>query len=137
LYFSNCSFRLNSTTGDVELYYSPFYDPTTLANSIWKLRKGYYETIDNPLSVIIPSRYRGVNFTVLAALDLMDAIGCEINDRVEMKSKLTSLAQNTTYLESFLERQGEVPDAPEFEVDEEVSRRFVVSEAREWPNYNL
>jgi hypothetical protein len=132
------SFHLNSSNGDIGLYYTNFKDPTTLANSLWKLRKGYYEEIDQPLNVIIPTKYRTVEFTVQAALSLMEAIECDsfIKDPVALKMELTALAQDTKHALLFLERDGEIPDSPEFVVDMEAASIYPTKEEADWPNFS-
>lgn len=97
---------LNFTTIDEE-----FEDPTTLSNTINKLRHGFYDDPDDPNSMIVNEKYRTSEELVKQAMCILEQLGCETTT----KEELINLTKNTKNAEEFLQypKVIKTPDNPE------------------------
>jgi hypothetical protein len=96
---------LEFTTIDEE-----FEDPTTLSNTINKLRHGFYDDPDDTNSIIVDEKYRTSEALVKQALIILERLNCEPITEEELIN-LTKNAKNT---EEFLQypKTIKIPDQP-------------------------
>jgi hypothetical protein len=101
----DCS-DLKFTTIDEE-----FEDPTTLSNTINKLRHGFYDDPDDPNSMIVNKKYRTSEELVNQAEFILKELNCEPMTREE----LINLTKNNKNAEEFLQypKVIDTPDVPE------------------------
>ena len=97
---------LNFSTMDEE-----FEDPTTLSNTINKLRYGFYDDPDDPNSMIVNEKYRTSEELVKQAIYVLEQLECE----TITKEELINLTKNTKNAEEFLQypKVIKTPDNPE------------------------
>ena len=86
--------ELNFTTIDED-----FEDPTTLSNTINKLRHGFYDDPDDPNNMIVDEKYRTSDSLVKQAIYVLEQLGCEPMS----KEELMNLTKNTKNTEEFLQ----------------------------------
>jgi hypothetical protein len=97
---------LKFTTVDEE-----FEDPTTLSNTINKLRHGFYDDPDDTNSMIVDEKYRTSDSLVKQAMFILERLDCEAMTAEE----LMNLTKNTKNAEEFLQypKVIKTPDNPE------------------------
>jgi len=78
-----------------------YNDPTTLSNLYHKLRKGFYNNVENPDARIVSPKYRTARHIATAALQLLTEIGCKKSYTLE---QLLALTQDPVGAEEFTEK---------------------------------
>ncbi len=88
-----------------------FEDPTTLSNTINKLRHGFYDDPDDTNSMIVDEKYRTSEELAKQSLYILEKLGCTL----VTKEELINLAKNTKNATEFLQYSKviKVPDHPE------------------------
>lgn len=88
-----------------------FEDPTTLSNTINKLRYGFYDDPDDPNSMIVNEKYRTSQELVIQAKYILEQLECTPMTEEE----LLNLTKNNKNAEEFLQypKVIKTPDVPE------------------------
>lgn len=101
----------------------------------WKLVKGFYDEMNDPVPQNIAPECRSIELIVDVAIELMQDIECEgIDDLVSLKQKLTALTREKTNAGEFIQADGFCKGAPAYNDNQDVGG-FVVENAKPWPSF--